>query len=101
MDFLLWDVGNFTFYTGYMHSPQRCFERTVTLLLLKLCLLLGPSRGMTLMLCYCVKDESWVWENVPGENKLQKPGKDIWNIYLYTIIGPEKKRMTKIFDWNY
>lgn len=49
------------------------------------------------MLCYCIKDKSWVWENVPGGNKLQKPGKDIWDIYLYTIIGPEKKRMTKIF----
>lgn len=46
---------------------------------------------MTLMFCYCVKDKSWIWENVLGENKLQKPGKDIWNIYLYIIIGPEKK----------
>lgn len=90
-------MGDFTFYTGYMHSPHRCFVRTVTLLLVKLCLVLGPSREMTVMLCYCIKDKSWVWENVPGGNKLQKPGKDIWDIYLYTIIGPEKKRMTKIF----
>lgn len=87
MGFLLWDVGNFTFYTGYIHRLHRCFVRTVTRLFVKLCLLLGPSRTMTLMFCYCVKDKSWIWENVLGENKLQKPGKDIWNIYLYIIIG--------------
>lgn len=91
MEFLMWDVGNFTFYRDHINSFHSYFVRTIFLPLVKLCVLSGPSREMILMLHYCTEESTLVWGNVQGKKRLQKSGKHQEYVFVYHNWARKRK----------
>lgn len=60
----------------------------------------GPSGGMTLTLCYSVKDKRWMWEKIPGEKLIGTWERYEDYLFVYRNWARKKKNLN-LFDWNY